>query len=105
MIYEAVLEGANIGSIGGGGRYDGLIGMFSSKQIPSVGGSVGIERVFNILEEQYRKRLDIRQTETEFLVCTIGSGLCKEKLKLANEMWARQLKTEIIYSEKPKPQK
>lgn len=31
MIYEAVLQGANIGSIGGGGRYDGLVGMFSSK--------------------------------------------------------------------------
>ena len=31
MIWEAVLEGAHVGSIGGGGRYDGLIGMFSSK--------------------------------------------------------------------------
>ncbi|EAR84252.1 histidine-tRNA ligase (macronuclear) [Tetrahymena thermophila SB210] len=105
MIYEAVLEGANIGSIGGGGRYDGLVGMFSSKQIPSVGGSVGIERVFNILEEQYKKKLSIRATETEFLVCTVGNGLCKEKLRLVNEMWARGLKTEIIYSEKPKPRK
>ena len=51
VIYEAVLQGAHIGSIAGGGRYDGLIGMFSNKQIPAVGASIGIERVFNILEE------------------------------------------------------
>ena len=31
MIYEAVLVGANVGSIAGGGRYDNLIGMFSNK--------------------------------------------------------------------------
>lgn len=31
IIYEAVLVGSNVGSIGGGGRYDGLVGMFSSK--------------------------------------------------------------------------
>ena len=31
LIYEAVLLGANVGSIAGGGRYDELVGMFSSK--------------------------------------------------------------------------
>jgi len=61
--------------------------------------------VFNILEEQYKKNLTFRATETEVLVCTIGAGLCKEKLKLSSEMWKRNLKVEIIYSEKPKPQK
>lgn len=50
IIYEAVLQGANIGSIAGGGRYDGLVGMFSNKDIPAVGFSIGIERVFNLLE-------------------------------------------------------
>jgi histidyl-tRNA synthetase len=53
LIFEAVLtEGDKIGSIAGGGRYDELLGMFSSKSIPAVGGSIGIERVFNILEEK-----------------------------------------------------
>lgn len=61
--------------------------------------------MFNILEEQYKKNLTFRATETEVLVCTIGAGLCKEKLKLSSEMWKRNLKVEIIYSEKPKPQK
>lgn len=51
LIFEAVLlEKNNLGSIGGGGRYDGLIGMFSKSEIPSIGMSIGIERLFVILE-------------------------------------------------------
>ena len=52
LIYEIVLTDATlgIGSISGGGRYDDLIGMFSQNQIPSVGGSIGLERLFSILE-------------------------------------------------------
>jgi histidyl-tRNA synthetase len=55
LIYEAVLTDSDkFGSIAGGGRYDDLLGMFSSKSIPAVGVSIGIERVFNILEEHLK---------------------------------------------------
>ena len=65
VIYEAVLTDTDrVGSISGGGRYDGLIGMFSGKNIPSVGGSIGIERIFNILEEKEMQTGNIRATET-----------------------------------------
>ena len=66
LIYEAVLmqEGVGIGSISGGGRYDGLIGMFSNKEIPSVGGSIGIERIFELLEKKYKDSNSVRATET-----------------------------------------
>ncbi|GAB5372287.1 hypothetical protein AAMO2058_001652100 [Amorphochlora amoebiformis] len=58
VIFEAKLNhkvgvgdgvGVGIGSIGGGGRYDNLIGMFGSKQIPAVGCSIGIERILAYL--------------------------------------------------------
>ncbi len=51
VIYEIVLtdKTSELGSISGGGRYDNLIGMFSQHQIPAVGGSLGIERLFTIL--------------------------------------------------------
>ena len=55
LIYEAVLTGSDRGSIAGGGRYDGLVGMFSGKDIPAVGVSIGIERVFAILEEKAKE--------------------------------------------------
>jgi histidyl-tRNA synthetase len=42
-----------VGSIAGGGRYDQLVGMFANKQIPSVGASIGIERILSILEDRY----------------------------------------------------
>lgn len=52
MIFEVVLEGAeHIGSIVGGGRFDNLIGKFGNLKIPAVGGSLGIERIFGILQE------------------------------------------------------
>jgi histidyl-tRNA synthetase len=57
IIYEATLTDTDkVGSIAGGGRYDDLLGMFSSKTIPAVGVSIGIERVFNILEENLKVR-------------------------------------------------
>ncbi len=88
MIFEAVLEGANVGSIAGGGRYDGLVGMFSGKNIPSVGGSIGIERIFNILEKRALESNSIRQSSTDVLVCTVGNGLVIEKLKVVQELRA-----------------
>lgn len=54
VIYEAVCMSGNtqVGSIGGGGRYDNLVSMFqeAGKQTPCVGVSVGIERVFTLME-------------------------------------------------------
>lgn len=40
------------GSIGGGGRYDGLVGKFTGENVPAVGFSIGFERIFAILQEQ-----------------------------------------------------
>merc|ERR1712222_108609 len=52
VIYEAVLGGEEevlVGSVAGGGRYDGLVGMFDPKgrSVPCVGVSIGIERLFS----------------------------------------------------------
>lgn len=46
-----ILWPLQIGSIAAGGRYDNLIGMFGTKQVPAVGISLGIERVFAIMEQ------------------------------------------------------
>ena len=41
-----------IGSLGGGGRYDGLIGMFSGEEIPACGFSLGLERILVVMAER-----------------------------------------------------
>jgi histidyl-tRNA synthetase len=56
VIYEVVLiDGTSqVGSIAAGGRYDSLVGMFSAsgQQTPCVGVSIGVERVFTIIEKR-----------------------------------------------------
>ncbi len=50
-IYELRLEG-EVQSLGGGGRYDGLIGSMAGDQVPAVGFSFGLERLLVLMEER-----------------------------------------------------
>lgn len=96
VIYEAVFKGATqVGSIAAGGRYDNLVGMFSGKQIPAVGVSLGIERVFAIMEQQEKERNEmIRATETEVLVSILGKDLTLAA-ELVSELWSAGIKAEF----------
>jgi histidyl-tRNA synthetase len=106
LIYEAVLTDSDkVGSIAGGGRYDGLVGMFSSKPIPAVGVSVGIERVFSILEEKAKRDYTVRETESQILIAQIGKGLINERMKILNDLWELGFKAETVYQENPKVQR
>ncbi|KAG5625816.1 hypothetical protein H5410_011034 [Solanum commersonii] len=101
VIFEAVLKGAaQVGSIAAGGRYDNLIGMFGTRQVPSVGISLGIERVFAIMEQlQKDKNQEIRATETQVLVSILGddSALAAE---LVGELWHAKVKAEFMIHKK-----
>lgn len=106
LIYEIVIEGSKVGSVGAGGRYDNLVGMFGPTEIPCIGMSVGIERIFVLLEEKYKKmNRPIRESETHFMIATIGKELMDEKMKLLGELWKNNFKSEIVYEKAPKPQK
>ena len=97
LIFEAVLiDGDFLGSIAGGGRYDELLGMFSGKSIPAIGGSIGIERVFNILEEKMKKETNVRQNETEVLVAAIGKNMTRERFRVLNELWENNIKVIVL---------
>jgi histidyl-tRNA synthetase len=50
-VVEATVEQPAIGSIAGGGRYDGLVGAFSSRPMPATGVSIGIERIIEVVTE------------------------------------------------------
>ena len=45
---------SQVGSIAAGGRYDNLIGMFGTKSVAAIGVSLGIERVFTIMEQNQK---------------------------------------------------
>src|SRR5438874_1915793 len=59
------------GSLGGGGRYDGLIGMFGKEQIPACGFSLGLERILVVMEEWGMFPLEIADSVAADVMVTI----------------------------------
>ena len=52
-VFEFILpEYKNIGSVCGGGRYENLTGYFTDQKFPGVGGSIGLTRLFYVLNEE-----------------------------------------------------
>ncbi|XP_023802939.1 histidine--tRNA ligase, cytoplasmic-like [Cyanistes caeruleus] len=114
VIFEAVLlqqenehveEPVSVGSVAGGGRYDGLVGMFDPKgrKVPCVGVSIGIERIFSILEQRLEASEEkVRTTETQVLVASAQKKLLEERLKLISELWDAGIKAEMLYKKNPK---
>mmetsp|Transcript_24477 Transcript_24477/g.30498 ORF Transcript_24477/g.30498 Transcript_24477/m.30498 type:complete len:389 (+) Transcript_24477:565-1731(+) len=105
LIYEAVLTGSDRGSIAGGGRYDGLVGMFSGKNIPAVGVSIGIERIFAILERKAAEEKQVRATKTQILIAQIGKNLTTERMRILGELWRANICAETMYVDNPKTAK
>jgi histidyl-tRNA synthetase len=53
VVFEIILpDKPDFGSICGGGRYDSLVDQFSETSIPAIGGSIGIDRLFDAMSEQ-----------------------------------------------------
>uniref|UniRef100_A0A672R9Q3 histidine--tRNA ligase n=1 Tax=Sinocyclocheilus grahami TaxID=75366 RepID=A0A672R9Q3_SINGR len=120
VIYEAILSqtipapaeqngadeaGVSVGSVAGGGRYDGLVGMFDPKgrKVPCVGVSIGIERIFSIMEQKAETSSEkVRTTETQVLVASAQKNLLEERLKLTSELWNAGIKVEVLYKKNPK---
>ncbi|KAF3821627.1 hypothetical protein GH733_009669, partial [Mirounga leonina] len=113
VIYEAVLlqtpaqaeESFNVGSVAAGGRYDGLVGMFDPKgrKVPCVGLSIGVERIFAIVEQRLKTSgQKIRTTETQVFVATPQKNFLHERLKLISELWDAGIKAELLYKNNPK---
>ncbi|KAF9699090.1 hypothetical protein EKO04_002802 [Ascochyta lentis] len=115
LIYEVVTDGSapqgkgkqqeiGVGSVAAGGRYDGLVGMFSGKPIPCVGISFGIDRIISIIKA--RGQSTQRAKDVDVFVMAFGgkgfTGMLTERMQVAQELWASDVKTEFSYKLKPK---
>ncbi|XP_069544470.1 histidine--tRNA ligase isoform X2 [Brachyistius frenatus] len=101
----SVEESVSVGSVAGGGRYDGLVGMFDPKgrKVPCVGVSIGIERVFSIMEQKAEVSAEkVRTTEVQVLVASAQKNLLEERLRLVTELWDAGIKAEVMYKKNPK---
>jgi histidyl-tRNA synthetase len=83
------------GSLGGGGRYDGLIGMFSGEQIPACGFSLGLERILVVMTERGMFPPEVQASGPDVLVTIFDESLAAESLKLATELRAANLRVEL----------
>lgn len=83
-VFEAVIHDGGVGSVGGGGRYDGLVGMFSGRQVPAVGVSLGLERLLVVMEE--RGMLPGVGTRTRVLLTRFAAETDAATLQLAAEL-------------------
>ncbi len=96
-VFEAVLTDGGVGSVSGGGRYDGLIGMFSGRDVPAVGVSLGLERLLTVMEE--RGMLEGAGTRTRALVTIFSADLAQDALTTARELRAAGIDTEAWLGE------
>ena len=85
-----------MGSVAGGGRYDELVGMFDTrgKPVPCVGLSIGIERIFSILEARAKadKAHRVRTVETQVFVASGQKNMLEERMKVCTLLWNAGIK-------------
>ncbi|KRK06943.1 histidine--tRNA ligase, cytoplasmic isoform X1 [Drosophila yakuba] len=102
---EQTNEPATVGSVAGGGRYDNLVGMFDprGKAVPCVGVSIGVERIFSVLEARAAASgLKLRTSDVEVYVASAHKGLHEARLKVLNLLWDAGVKAEHSYKLNPK---
>ncbi|MCE4602384.1 MAG: histidine--tRNA ligase [Desulfurococcales archaeon] len=96
-ILEVVLDKPRIGSVAGGGRYDGLIGIFAGTQIPATGASIGIERIIDAGLELGLYTLK-QKTVTEAIVIVLDKEVYNYAWKVAKVLRKGGVKTRIDLS-------
>lgn len=93
-----------VGTVAAGGRYDGLVSMFDKKSnVPCVGLSIGVERLFAVMEAKFKRDgTKIKPNQTQVFVVTPQKGLVDERLKLCQLLWQSGIKCEHSYKLNPK---
>ena len=94
LIFEisANETGANLGSLGGGGRYDNLVEDLSGLKMPAVGVGLGFDRM---LETANELGLVPETDQVKVMVALFGSETLKETLKLADKLRQAGINTEV----------
>jgi len=82
--------------VAAGGRYDNLVGMFDAKNkvVPCVGLSIGIERIFSILEARAKAAgsQSVRTVETQVMVASGQKNMLEERMQVCTRLWDAGIK-------------
>ncbi len=84
-IFEISVETKkNVGSVAGGGRYDNLIELYGGNWTPATGISLGVERIYEIMEAEKMFRLP--ETKTFFFVLCVDERLKKNAIRISQKL-------------------
>ncbi|HEV3324476.1 MAG TPA: histidine--tRNA ligase [Puia sp.] len=97
-IFEVKAMGVQMGSIGGGGRYDDLTGTFGVPGIPGVGISFGVDRIYDVMEELQLFPADVH-TGTKVLFFNLGEDESREAFKLMQQLRDRGIPAELYHEQ------
>ncbi len=95
-IWEINVEEPKVGSLGSGGRYDGLVGMFSGRDLPTTGCSLGLERIIDVMESLGSGSAE--GSVSQVFVAVFGAEQLLPALHLLAEIRAAGLPAEITFT-------
>ena len=103
-VYETtLLDHPEIGSVCSGGRYDDLAGYYTEKKLPGVGISIGLTRLFYVLDEQGLLNPELPSAPADALVLPMGEA--GPAIKLAEELRQGGLRVQFYGEQKKFKQK
>jgi histidyl-tRNA synthetase len=82
------------GSLGGGGRYDNLIGMFLGQDIPACGFSLGLDRIILVMSERNMFPVNLLRSQAEVMIA-VWQGAAEDALRLAAELRGAGLRVDV----------
>lgn len=99
-VYETFLKDyREIGSISSGGRYENLASNFTDQKFPGVGGSIGLTRLFYVLNECGLLKLSAKQP-VDYVILPITSNEFAASMKLTDKLRAEGKNVDIDFSER-----
>jgi histidyl-tRNA synthetase len=96
IIFEVKAKNVQMGSIGGGGRYDNLTGLFGVPNIPGVGISFGVDRIYDVMEELQLFPADVH-TGTKVLFFNLGDAESKQAFELVQQLRSKGVSCELYH--------
>jgi histidyl-tRNA synthetase len=83
------------GSLGGGGRYDNLVGMFLGQDIPACGFSLGLERILVVMDERDMFPARLASSPADVMVAIWNEDTISESIELAQELRGAGLRVDL----------
>ena len=84
-----------VGSLGGGGRYDNLVGIFLGEDVPACGFSLGLERILVVMTEREMFPVQVGSSAADVLVAVWNGDYIVDSIRLAQELRGAGLRVEL----------